>query len=300
MARSTPLVFFGSDGFSVVVLEGLIKRGWPISLVITAPERAPAGRTPPSSPVTELARRHRLNLSSPNKPTAGYLAKLKAQLPGWAVLASYGQILTPSALDMFTAIVNVHPSLLPRWRGPSPIEAVILAGEKQTGVSLMKLAAKMDAGPVYAQAKTRLSERDDQVSLEQKLAELGRDLLIEKLPDIISGRLSPEPQDDKQATYCQLIKKSDAQLDWSEPAVTLERKIRAYALWPKARAEILGRDVIVTKASVVDGKGQPGQVSTENGGLVVNCGQDALSIKRLKPAGRAEMSAVEFLRGYRS
>jgi methionyl-tRNA formyltransferase len=297
MTNSTPLVFFGSDDFSLAVLKGLVETGYTVDLVVTTPEPAAGSLT--TNPVSRWSRQNHLPLIAPpelNQTAISDISKTPAQ---FAVLASYGKLLPNKVLGLFKAIVNVHPSLLPRWRGPSPIEAAILSDDAQTGVTLIRLDAKMDAGPIYAQTEFKLTGREDQLGLRRRLAEVGRDLLMKKLPDIVSGRLLPSAQSEEQATYCHLISKSDGWLDWQEPAKVLERKVRAFAHWPKARGKLSDREIIVTQARVEPGKGRPGQIINTDGRLAVQSGQDQLVIERLKPPGRKEMGAAEFLRGWR-
>jgi methionyl-tRNA formyltransferase len=219
---------------------------------------------------------------------------------GLAILAAYGQILPPTLLAKFPlGIINVHPSLLPTYRGPTPIEQAILDGASQTGVTLMKIAEKMDSGPIYAQSQIALTGQESKASLANRLQGAGGKLVYDWLLSIFEGQLSPIPQSESKASYSHKIKRSDGQIDWSKPAKQLEREIRAYLGWPGSYSNLLGADIIIIQATIEPLSGQPGQVKTNKNELIVCCGQEALRIERLKPAGKREMSAQEFLAGRR-
>lgn len=299
MTHSTPLVFFGSDDFSLPSLQALHRDGYDIVLVVTkAPPSNHSGRQSTIAPVYEWAQSQRLPLATPEHLDEDFLDQLDKAKAEYAVLASYGKILPASVLGRFKAIINVHPSLLPRWRGPSPIEAAILAGDQATGVSLMQLSQDMDAGPVYAQVKVNLSGKEDQATLTSSLAELGAKFLSEQLPLILNGQCKGRPQEISAATYCHLIKKTDGLINWQEPAELIERKVRAYRVWPKTSTQLYDVDVIITKAHLAARRGSPGEVFQTKSGIGVMTSDNALIIERLKPAGKSEMSSSEFLRGY--
>lgn len=299
MKHSTPLVFFGSDDFSLPSLQALRRDGYDVALVVSkALPSKQSGRQSAASPIYGWAKAERLPLATPEHMDEAFLDQLDKAESEYAVLASYGKILPANVLDRFKAIINVHPSLLPRWRGPSPIEAAILAGDETTGVSLMQLSKDMDAGPVYGQRQINLTGKEDQATLTHALAELGAGFLSEQLPLILSGQRAAREQDTAAASYCRLIKKSDGAIDWQEPALDIERKVRAYRSWPKASAKLYELDVIITQAHVVAHKGPPGEVFQTKSAIGVMTGDGALIIERLKPAGKNEMSAAEFLRGY--
>lgn len=298
MTHSTPLVFFGSDDFSLPVLRALVGAGYDIALVVTKQPHPTSRTLSDGAPIYSWAKAHHLKLITPDRFDEAALAALAQPRAKYAVLASYGKILPDAVLQHFATIINVHPSLLPRWRGPSPIEAAILAGDRQTGVSLIQLVSAMDAGPVYAQSTVDLSGQETQGSLTGQLASQGADFLIEQLPPILTGKLAPAPQDDQSATYCHLINKADGQLDWRLPAVDLERQIRAYAHWPKSRTKLFDTEVIIIQARPGLQSGPAGQTFSDQGELSVYANPGALIIERLQPAGRKPMSGQEFLRGY--
>jgi methionyl-tRNA formyltransferase len=217
-------------------------------------------------------------------------------------LVAYGKIVPQSVIDIFPrGIVNIHPSLLPKHRGPTPLESVILSGESETGVSIMELAKEMDAGPVFHQCIVALEGRETKQALADKLLDIGAQHLIEQLPAILDGSLGPKPQEDSKATYDKLIGKSDGSIDWNKPALALEREIRAYAVWPQSRTEMGEHEVIITAAHAVKAleDAQPGTIWHDAHELHVHTGDGVLVIDRLKPTGKGEMDVAAFLAGYR-
>lgn len=247
---SKTILFFGTEDFSLAALEGLIKAGYKIGAVITKPD-SPRGRgrklTPPA--VKVLAQKHDIPVLQPQKlrDIEGKIAEFDSPA---GVLSSYGKIIPKSTLDLFTpGIINIHPSLLPKYRGPSPIESAILNGDELTGVSIIKLVAEMDAGPIYAQAKVPLTGNETKPALYEQLAKVGVELLLEHLSAIVSGDLTPHPQNDSSASYCQLLEKADGLLDPSTlKADEAERRVRAYLNYPKSRLETDYGTIIITKA----------------------------------------------------
>lgn len=230
----------------------------------------------------------------------GKLSELQEHESTLAVLAAYGRIIPQTVLDQFPlGIINIHPSLLPAYRGPTPIEQAMLDGVTKTGVSIMRLTAGMDEGPIYKQKVLHLTGNDSKIDLTLKLQTLGAELLIEVLPGIADGSLAPrsQPHTDR-ATYSQKLTKDDGVIEWSKPAVQLEREIRAYAEWPKSQTELSGRQVTITKARVIPGEGAPGEIRVVDKDLLVFCGEESLLIEQLKPAGKNEMNAEAFINGY--
>ena len=233
----------------------------------------------------------------------GKLKELRPHDAKLAVLAAYGRIIPQSVLDEFPlGIINVHPSLLPQYRGPTPIEQAILDGVDKTGVSIMRLTAGMDEGPIYKQRSVTLSGGESKEELAEQLQKLGAELLTEVLADIASGDLNPrnQPHPDR-ATYSSLLTKKDGLIDWHKPAPQLEREIRAFMGWPGSRTVIGGKEVIITSVHIEPDEPakKPGQISAVgNKILLVQTGNGSLCIERIKPAGKSEMTAEEFLRGY--
>ena len=299
---SKTILSFGTDDFSAITLRELIEKGWPVGAVITKPD-APKGRgrTRVAPIIKRIAEENGIAVWQPEKvadiaPKIRTLTKKTGEKP-IGVLVSYGKIIPQRVIDAFEpGIINVHPSLLPLYRGPSPIESVILNGETETGVTIMQLSAKMDAGPIYSQLVLPLTDTETAPELEQKLGALGAQEVTRNLPAIIAGTLQPVPQDDTIATCCHLLKKSDALLTTSTDttlaltAEQAERRVRAYYAFPKTKATVNGHPIIITAAHVS---------STAKTALDIRCADGRfLSVDTLVgPSGRT-MTAQAFLNGY--
>lgn len=290
---SKTIVFFGTDDFSAISLRKLISDGLTISAVVTKPDtRKGRGRSMIISAVKEIALEHNITVWQPNSldEIADELKSLDSPV---GVLVSYGKIIPQSIINIFSpAIVNVHPSLLPKYRGPSPIETAILNGDAETGVSIMKLSAAMDAGPVYDQVKIKLTGSETASELTKTLGELGASRLATVLPSIIDGSLSARHQDDSQATYCKLLSKADILLSpETTTAAQAEQKVRAHIVFPKTKTTVLEQAIVITKAHVVD------DAESE---LDIKCsdGKYLRITELIGPSGRA-MSAESFLNGYK-
>lgn len=291
MKKSANLVFFGTDDFSASALKRLILGDWNLAAVVTKPDsKAGRGQELQPSAVASMAKKANIQVFQPPR-LQDFHQELSELKPTHGILASYGKIIPPEIINIFPGgIINIHPSLLPEYRGPAPVEATILNGDKQTGISLMKLTAGMDEGPIYAQKKVKVPPNAITPSFSLYLAELGTDRLMENLASIIDGSLKAQPQDSSKATYTKLLKKEDGQVDWGKPAEVIEREVRAYLGWPKSRAEVLGNEVVITKARVAKDEG--------DGELVMKAQPGWLEILQLiAPSGRT-MSGADFLRGY--
>jgi methionyl-tRNA formyltransferase len=219
------------------------------------------------------------------------------------IIVDYGVIVSQQVIDAFPlGIINSHFSLLPRWRGADPISFAILEGDTKTGVSLMLIEPSLDTGDILVQKSLPIAPDDTTPKLTKKLIELSNQLLAEYLPRYVSGEIKPrsQPHPDR-ATHSRKLTKDDGIIDWTKPAEQIEREIRAFIEWPKSRTELAGKDVIVTEAKALPVKlddKKPGYIDSAGKQLVVACKQGALLIERLKPAGKNEMTAAEFIRGY--
>ena len=296
------LVFFGSPDFAVPSLSALVAAGHEIVLVVSQPAK-PAGRHGrPSDPaVARLAKSLSLPLFQPEslKPDEAVLRLAAARADLFAV-AAYGKILSRRVLDVPRLYcVNVHGSILPRWRGASPVQAAILAGDRTTGVSIMKMEAGMDTGPVFAAEETAIGEGETAAALGARLAEIGARLLVATLEE--PGRV-PVPQDDALATYCPKISREDGLVDWTRPAAELVRRERAFTPWPglytfrkKARLKLAGLSRVTEGPS---GEA-PGTVVSVSPSLVVACGDGSVAVGELQAEGRRRLPAAEFVRGER-
>jgi len=301
---SSKILFFGNERLAtgvhtgVPTLQALLASGYEVPAVVVAQSQSGKSRQERQLEVAAIAGQHDIPLLAPVD-----LAGARDQLAGFgaqaAVLIAYGKIVPQVILDVFPrGIINIHPSLLPLHRGPTPIENAILSGATETGVSLMRLSPKMDAGPVYAQQNVALDGSDTKQTLADRLSAIGVDMMLEYLPKVLKGLVEPVPQNSQAATYDQLITKDDSQLDWTKPASTLEREVRAYAGWPRSRAKLGSTDVIITRSHVENSAGEAGALLIDQKQLGVYCGKDILMIDSLIPAGKKEMSAAAFLAGY--
>ncbi|HID64354.1 MAG TPA: methionyl-tRNA formyltransferase [Anaerolineae bacterium] len=294
----------GTPEFAVPVLEALVGQ-YQVVAVVTQPDRAAGrGRRAKSSPVKKTALAHDLPVLQPpslRRPEAA--TELRELAPDVIVVAAFGQILPPEVLAIPPhGCLNVHASLLPRYRGAAPITAAILAGEEQTGVTLMLMDEGMDTGPILAQTRCGIEPQDTTGSLSVKLAHLGADLLVETLPRWLDGQIVPQPQDDGLATYCQIITKKDGLLDWSLPATTLWLRVRAYHPWPGTYTCWRGKLLKILRARPVTigpSSEEYGRVISLDDGVAVVTGADALLLEEVQLAGRKAMSVQEFIRGQR-
>jgi methionyl-tRNA formyltransferase len=251
------------------------------------------------SAVKALALARRLDLFQPRTlKNSDAIARLRAAAADAMVVAAYGLLLPPHALEVCPyGAINIHASLLPRWRGAAPIQRALLAGDEETGVSIMQMDAGLDTGPVFAQRRIAIGREDDSGSLHDKLATLGGDALIEVLHDLEHGRARAVPQPEMGATYARKIEKSETRLQWTHPAAELERAVRAFRPAPGAHTQLRDQPLKIWRARVVAGAGEPGSVLERDARLHIACGVDALAIEELQPAGGRRMSAAQFLRG---
>ncbi len=294
------VVFMGSPEFAVPVLEALV-RHYPVVGVVTQPDR-PAGRgnrlTPP--PVKVRARELGLPVFQPerlSRPEA--LEQLQAWAPDLIVVAAYGQILKPAVLNLPRyGCLNVHASLLPRWRGAAPVAYAIWNGDTTTGVTIMLMDEGLDTGPILAQREEPIRPDDTAASLSRRLAHLGAQLLIEVLPDYLSGRLKPRPQDDAQATYAPRLRREDGLLDFTQPAERLARQVRAFHPWPGTFTFWKGRRLKVLQALAEPFPSPgPGHPLVVGGFPAVGTGEGVLVFTQVQPEGRQAMDGAAFLRG---
>jgi methionyl-tRNA formyltransferase len=300
---SIRIVFMGSPDFALPTLSRLAK-SYHVVGVITQPDRASGrGRELKSPPVKTLALELNIPIMQPEKLRAPEaLEQLRAWDPELIVVAAFGQILKKDVLEMPRyGCINVHASLLPRWRGAAPINAAILAGDEEIGVTIMKMDVGLDTGPMLAIKSMRLASDLTTDSALQALSQLGADLLIETLPDFFSGKLIPQAQPEDGATYAPMLKKEDGLLDFTHSAVELERRVRAMNPWPGAWFEWKGNLLKVLRASTVSvEKGlASGSRFIVDGRPAVQSAEGALVLDEIQPAGRKNMSGKSFLAGTR-
>lgn len=288
-------VFAGTPQFAATILEAMLSAGWKVPLVISQPD-APwgRGRQLRSSEVSALARSKDLPLTTPQKITE-LEHRLSEVAPDLMVVAAYGQIIPERIFSIPTCgTVNVHASLLPKYRGASPISASILAGDHTTGVSLMQIEAGLDTGPVFAQKAVAISNTDTTGSLTDKLAAAGAQLLIESAPKIVTGELLAERQDDAVASLAPTLAKHDGRIDWNQPAEAVERHIRAMQPWPGAWTELAEQRIEILAVTVTTPDSAPGQLAADGH---VGTTQGGVQLVTVKPAGKKAMPATDWLRG---
>jgi methionyl-tRNA formyltransferase len=296
------LVFAGTPHFAAQALAALIAAGHEIALVLTQPDRkAGRGMHPAMSPVKQLALQNRLEIAQPfalRDPIV--FDKLQAAAPEAMVVAAYGLLLPESVLGLpDRGALNIHASLLPRWRGAAPIQRAILAGDSQTGITIMQMEAGLDTGPMLAQNSIPISSDDTALSLHDKLAELGASMIVRALSDLQAGAFVPRPQPAEGITYAHKIEKREAALEWRKPSRELDQVVRAFNPAPGAHATLGGDNIKIWRARPVDGSGDPGCVqSCAADGIVVTCGEGALLLTELQRSGAKRLSARDFLLGY--
>ena len=273
--------------------------GHEIALALTQPDR-PAGRGLHlgASPVKRLAAARGIPLRQPRSLKDAYeVEQVRALRPDALVVAAYGLLLPPALLDAGRhGALNIHASLLPRWRGAAPIQRALLAGDRESGISIMQMDAGLDTGPVLAQSRLAIAADEDAGSLHDRLAELGAQTILQTLAELEAGHARAQPQPESGVTYAPKIDKSETWLDWSRPASELERAVRAFRPAPGASALLDAATVKIWRAHVVDASGAPGTVLSGDG-IVVACGERALAVSELQRAGARRVSAAEFLRG---
>lgn len=303
------IVFAGTPEFALASLRALVEcERTPLGVLTQPDRRAGRGRQLAASPVKRYAQEVGIEVRQPttlkDAETIEWLDELR---PDAIVVAAYGLLLPKAVLDLpAQGCVNVHASLLPRWRGAAPIQAAILAGDAESGISLMKMDVGLDTGPVYVRSPVPIHAQMTAGELHDALAALGGRLLCEHLDDIVSGALLPTEQDDDLATHAGKIRTEDARIDWRRPAPELERSVRAYNPVPGARFSCAGETVKCWQASASDGESAPpGTVlHADKDGVVVACGEGALILEQLQRPGRRVVTAQEFaaqlaLRGQR-
>jgi len=299
------IVFAGTPQFAVPTLRSLLDAGFSVPLVLTQPDRpAGRGRQVTAGPVKEFALEQGLQLRQPERLPASPPADSSwGPRPDVLLVAAYGLLLPQWLLDWpRLAAVNIHASLLPRWRGASPIQYAILAGDAETGISIMRMVPTLDAGPVYAQEQLPIAATDTAGDLHDQLAALGAQLLLSTLPGILDGSLAPVEQDEAETTHAPKIGKAQARLDWRREAAVLARQVRAFNPWPVADAELDdGQTLRIWRARSLDASStaEPGTIlSTGPDGIDVVTGRGLLRVEALQSPGSRPMDASAYLNAH--
>lgn len=304
MSEPLNIIFAGTPEFAAQALSALLASEHRVSAVYTQPDRpAGRGRKLTVGPVKQLALDHQLPVKQPktlkDEAAQAELRSLEADL---MVVVAYGLILPQAVLDTpRLGCINIHASLLPRWRGAAPIQRAILAGDSESGVTIMQMEAGLDTGPMLHTLSCPIHADDTGGSLHDRLAELGARALLEVLPKLAAGELVPETQDDALANYATKLDKQESHIDWSQPAVQIDRKIRAFNPWPVAQTDYQGRVMRIWESQVVDTAvtAPPGTVlAAAKEGIDVATGQGLLRIRKLQMPGKRAMAAVDFLNAH--
>jgi len=296
------LIFAGTPDFAACALSALRASRHALALVLTQPDR-PAGRglKPHPSPVKRLALDHGIPIAQPaSLKEAGAQDVLRAVGADLMVVAAYGLILPPSVLVMpRLGAVNIHASLLPRWRGAAPIQRALLAGDRETGVCIMQMEAGLDTGPVLLSESIPIRDEDNAQTLHDRLANLGAGLLMKALDDLEYGAAMPRPQPAQGATYAGKVERAEARIDWTRPALEIWRKVRAFNPRPGAASRLRDEELKIWQGAPAPHSGIAGTVlEAQPQGIVVACGEGSLRIDELQRAGGRRLSPAEFLRGH--
>lgn len=297
------IIFAGTPSFSVPALEALADAGHEIALVLTQPDR-PAGRgmKTAESAVKLLAQQRGFSLSQPHSLKQSELhAKLKAIDADVLVVAAYGLILPSTILNIpRLGCLNIHASLLPRWRGAAPIQRAILAGDRETGITIMQMDQGLDTGPILLQRSIAIAQDDTAQTLHDKLALLGALCIVEALAYLQQGKISAIPQNEAAAKYAPKLEKKEAEINWESSAENISRAVRAFNPRPGAHSWVRGTSIKIWQASVAaDGAGSPGEiVATRRDGIVVGCGKGSLVLEVVQKSGGKKLTAAQFLSGH--
>jgi methionyl-tRNA formyltransferase len=305
MTSVTSVIFMGTPAFAVPTLAALVDGGYDVVAVVTQPD-APAGRgkalRPP--PVKKYAQSRGLTVLQPESLRPPYIVdQLSSLAPDVIVVAAYGQILRQSVLDLPRhGCINVHASLLPRWRGSSPVSAAIAAGDAVTGVTIMIMEAGLDSGPMLTQREEFVRPDDTTGSLSERLARIGADLLVETLPSWIKNELAPIRQDESRVTFAGRLQKDQGRIDWSHSAARIERHVRAMTPWPSAFTTWQGKQLKILRTEVgwteQPGKLPNGMVTVDRNHVCVQCGEGVLRLLEVQLEGKRAIGGDDFARGH--
>lgn len=300
------LIFIGTSYLAAQILKKLLDNDYTFQAVITQPDR-PCGRKKQlcASPVKEIALAYNLPILQPNK-IKNSLEEIKNLKPQLMILVAYGQIIPQAVIDIAPkGIINVHPSLLPKYRGPSPIQTVLLDNKSETGITIMLLDKKMDHGPILNQEKLLIANDDNETSLTTKIIDKGSELLAKTIPQWLNNELKPQEQDHSQATFCQMLTKSDGHINWQQPVSKIAAQIKAFYEWPRSYSYIKQKgqlkNLVIEQAIISNIKSElkPGTLILKDKLLYISTSDYLLQILKLQPEGKKIMEAEEYLRGYR-
>jgi methionyl-tRNA formyltransferase len=304
MSESPTLVFCGTPRFAVPSLEKLVKAGFAVDLVVTQPDR-PKGRgmEQAASPVKQKALDLGLPVVQPEKirDNAEFRAQLAAVKPDATIVVGYGRIIPQWMIDLpLLGNINVHASLLPKYRGAAPIQWAIANGETATGVTTMRIDAGLDTGDILLQKEVRIEPDDTSETLAPRLASTGADLLVETLRGLQSGTIQPRPQDNANASFAPILKKEDGRIDFALTAEQIRNRLRGFQPWPGAFTSFRGKNLNICRATTVSRSLPQAELLVDSGRLLVGCGEGtALDLLEVQPEGKKRITAADFVRGYR-
>lgn len=295
------IIYAGTPEFAVPALAALIESSHEVSLVLTQPDR-PAGRGMKlkPSPVKSLALEHNIPVLQPETlKDAAVQAQIAAENADALVVAAYGLIIPTAVLNMPRhGCYNIHASLLPRWRGAAPIQRSLLAGDKETGVTIMEVVPALDAGAMILRGALPITAQDTAQTLHDGLADIGAKLMLQAMNQLESaGKLVAEPQDESLVTYAEKLQKSEAAIDWHQDAEALSRQVRAFNPFPVAQSTLQGETCRIWMAQALDGQAEPGTIVSLDQGIIVGCGKGLLRIDELQLPGGKRLKARDFLAG---
>ena len=300
-SNSLNIIFAGTPEFAVPALAAIIQAGYEIVMVLTQPDR-PAGRGMKlqASPVKQLALQHNLNVFQPESlKSAEVQAQIAAVNADVMIVAAYGLIIPTTVLNMFQkGCYNIHASLLPRWRGAAPIHRSLLAGDAETGVTIMEVVPKLDAGNMICKGVVPITDNDTTQTLHDALSKIGADLMVQAMCDLLkNGRLPSEPQDESLVTYAHKLEKPEAAINWQKSADEISRQVRAFNPFPVATAQFRGETCRIWFATAINGKANAGEVVDLEGALLLGCGKGLLQITELQIPGGKRQTAQQFMQG---
>lgn len=294
--------FFGTPEFGAIVLEELIKNGLRPDFIVTETDK-PSGRNqiPTAPPVKIVAQKYSIQVLQPEKLDENFLSQIPNPTPDLFIVAAYGKILSKKTLALPSkGCLNVHPSLLPKYRGPSPVQTAILNGDTETGTSIMLMDNQIDHGPILIQKSTHIQDEENNLELQEKLAKIGSELLVEIIPKWMQSQIPIQQQDHEKATYTQIIKKEDGRIDWRKPADTISRQIKAYYPWPSSFTTFSGRILKILKAKVIMQQTnaiEMGTVFPVNNQAAVQTGYNCLLLEEVQLEGKNPTTIKDFLNG---
>jgi methionyl-tRNA formyltransferase len=302
------IIFFGTPQFAVVILKALIKIDYDIAAVFTQPDKK-IGRKQEVvfSPVKDLALKNKIEIFQPESLRDTKLAEeMKKINPDLFIVAAYGKILPKEILEIPKyGAINVHASLLPKYRGASPVQCAIINGEKETGITLMKMNEKMDEGDILVQEKIKINENDTTDTLMKKMAELGAKMTVKFVSDWVEEKIKPTKQNHADATYCKTVKKEDGKIDWSNTAEEIYRQWRAYLPWPGIFSDLKIKNqqkrlklLKIENAPDEETGGKPGKIVKYNRGIAVQAKKGLVILKKIQLEGKKEMDVSDFVRGF--